>query len=53
MGAGLSSVAKSFTSYQAVTAAGAEFSFTDWLIYPFVVAMYQNPLNFFSYVEFF
>ena len=53
MGAGLSSVAKSFTSYHAAAAAGAEFPFPDWLIYPFVAAMYPNPLNFFSYVEFF
>lgn len=40
MGAGLSCVAKSFTSYHAATAAGAEFPVTDWLIYPFVMAMY-------------
>ena len=53
MGAGLNSVAKSFTSYRAATAAGTELRFTDWLIYPFVVAMYQNPLNFFPYVGFF
>lgn len=53
MGAGLSSVAKSFTSYRAAAAAGAEFPFIDWLIYLFVVAMYQNPLNFFPYVVYF
>lgn len=36
-------------SYRAAAVAGAEFPFTDWLIYPFVVAMYQNPLNFFPF----
>lgn len=47
VGDGLSSVAKSFTSsYHAALAAGAEFPFTSWLIYLFVVAMYKIPLNF-------
>lgn len=41
MGAGLSSVAKSFTSHRAAAVAGAEFPFTDWLIYPSVAAGYQ------------
>lgn len=54
MGDGLSSVAKSFTSYHAALAAGAEFPFTSWLIYLFVVAMYKTPLNFlYLYVWFF
>lgn len=47
MGGGLSCVAKSLTSCHAATAAGAEFPFTDWLIYPFVIAMYQKVLGFF------
>lgn len=53
VGAGLSSVAKSFTSYHAATAAGAEFPFTNWLIYPFVIARYQKVLHFFPCVGFY
>lgn len=52
MEAGLSSVAKSFTSYHAATAAGAEFPFTAWFIYPFVIPMYQKVLHSFPYVGF-